>query len=106
MQKHILKLYVAGLSSRTESAIQNLRYIYENKLRTAYDLEIIDILEHPQLAEDEHILATPTLIRLNPAPTRRIIGDLSNIPKVMQGLGFSTSTLPSDSGKIDGDSGE
>ncbi|MGZ5580841.1 MAG: circadian clock KaiB family protein, partial [Methylobacter sp.] len=61
MNKYHLKLYIAGKTPRSESAIQNLRKICEENLDEKYEIEIIDILERPQLAEDERILATPTL---------------------------------------------
>lgn len=84
--KFILKLYVTGQTPPSERAIANLRHICEHELTGAYELRIIDILEHPQLAEDEKILATPTLIRQLPLPLRRIIGDLSDTEKVLVGL--------------------
>jgi len=79
-------LYVAGSSSRTERAIANLRRICDEELGNLYELVIIDVLEHPQLAEDEKILATPTLIKQLPPPLRRVIGDLSDKDKVLFGL--------------------
>jgi circadian clock protein KaiB len=77
---------VTSASSRTATAIANLRRICEQELEGQYDLEIIDVLEHPDLAEDEKILATPTLIKSLPLPLRRVIGDLSNTEKVLLGL--------------------
>jgi circadian clock protein KaiB len=67
-------------------AISNLKRICEQELEGRYDLEIIDVLEYPQLAEDEKILATPTLIKQLPPPLRRVIGDLSDKEKVLFGL--------------------
>jgi circadian clock protein KaiC len=81
-----LKLYVTGATPRTEQAILNLRRICETEFGGRYELTIIDILERPQLAEDEKILATPTLIKQLPPPLRRIIGDLSDTEKVLFGL--------------------
>lgn len=86
MAKYLLKLYVTGKTSRAERAIANLRRICEEELSAEYELEIIDVLEHPQLAEDERILATPTLIKRLPPPLRRVIGDLSDKEKVLLGL--------------------
>jgi len=86
MTRHKLKLYVTGKTQRSEQAIANLRKVCETELRGQYELSIIDVLERPQLAEDEKILATPTLIRELPAPIRRIIGDLSDTEKVLLGL--------------------
>jgi circadian clock protein KaiB len=79
-------LFVTGASSRTGTAIANLRRICEQELEGQYDLEIIDVLEYPDLAEDEKILATPTLIKSLPLPLRRVIGDLSDKEKVLLGL--------------------
>ena len=83
---YVLKLYVTGTSPRTSVAISNLQRICEQELQGRYVLEIIDVVEHPQLAEDERILATPTLIKQLPPPLRRVIGDLSDKDKVLLGL--------------------
>lgn len=90
----MLKLYVTGSSSRAAVAIANLKRICENELRGEYDLQIIDVLKEPQRAEDEKILATPTLIKQLPPPLRRVIGDLSDKEKVL--LGLEVRTLPSE----------
>ena len=84
-----LKLYVTGTSPRTRQAIENLQRICEQELRDRYQLEIIDVLEQPQAAEDDRILATPTLIKQLPPPLRRVIGDLSDKEKVLFGLEVS-----------------
>ncbi|MCA9904665.1 MAG: circadian clock protein KaiB, partial [Anaerolineae bacterium] len=84
--QYVLKLYITGKTPRTETAVTTLRKICEEELRGQYQLVVIDILENPQLAEDEKILATPTLIKVLPQPLRRIIGDLSNREKVLLGL--------------------
>lgn len=81
-----LKLYITGRTSRSENAISNLQRICSEEFRNNYVLQIIDVLEQPQLAEDEKIMATPTLIKELPPPLRRIIGDLSNGEKVLLGL--------------------
>ena len=86
LSKYLLRLFVTSASSRTATAIANLRRICEQELAGQYDLEIIDVLEHPDLAENEKILATPTLIKSLPLPLRRVIGDLSNTEKVLLGL--------------------
>ncbi len=82
----VLKLYVTGKTPRSERAIKTLQQICDEQLGSAYDLQIIDVLENPQLAEDEKILATPTVIKSLPPPIRRIIGDLSDSEKVLLGL--------------------
>jgi circadian clock protein KaiB len=81
-----LTLYVTGTSPRAQVAISNLERICQQELQGQYELEIIDVLEHPQRAEDEKILATPTLIKQLPPPLRRVIGDLSDKAKVLLGL--------------------
>jgi circadian clock protein KaiB len=87
-----LTLYVTGTSPRTQVAIDNLNRICAQELLGSYELEIVDVLEHPQRAEDEKILATPTLIKQLPPPLRRVIGDLSDKDKVL--LGLEVRTLP------------
>ncbi|MFI5256305.1 MAG: circadian clock KaiB family protein [Gemmatimonadales bacterium] len=84
--KFVLTLYVTGSSPRAELAIANLRRICDQDLGGRYELHIVDVLEHPQAAEDEKILATPTLIKKLPLPLRRVIGDLSDKQKVLFGL--------------------
>jgi len=84
--RYILKLYITGRSPRAERAIANLKRLCKDELEGCYELEIIDVLEHPELAENDRILATPTLIKQLPPPLRRVIGDLSNRDKVLLGL--------------------
>ncbi len=86
MKQFVLKLYIAGRTQRTEQAISSLREICEKDLASAYELSVIDVLERPQLAENEKILATPTLVRELPPPLRRVVGDLSNRERVLVGL--------------------
>ena len=85
-KKYILKLYVTGQTTNSVRAIQNLKRILSGELKGVYELKIIDVLKNPQLAEDEKILATPTLSRVLPPPVKRIIGDLSDKEKVLLGL--------------------
>lgn len=96
LANYLLKLYVTGTSPRAEVAIANLRRICEQELHGEYELEIIDVLEQPQLAEDDKILATPTLIKQLPPPLRRVIGDLSDKAKVLLGLEVRRDTSNSD----------
>jgi circadian clock protein KaiB len=86
MGKFLLKLYITGQTPKSERAIANLRRICNEELGGQYELTIIDVLEHPQLAEDEKILATPTLCKELPPPLRRIIGDMSDTGKTLLGL--------------------
>jgi len=84
--KFLLRLFITGKTVKSEQCIANLQTICEKDLQGEYDLEVIDVLERPQLAEDEKILATPTLIKKLPPPVRRLIGDLSDAEKVLIGL--------------------
>lgn len=95
LSKFLLKLFVTGSSSRAAVAIANLQRICEHELHGQYELQIIDVLKDPQLAEDEKILATPTLIKQLPLPLRRVIGDLSDKEKVLLGLEVQPVSLDS-----------
>lgn len=86
MHKYLLKLYITGQTPRSQRAISNLRRICDEELENQYELIVIDVLERPQLAEDEKILATPTVVKELPTPIRRIIGDLSDTERVLVGL--------------------
>ena len=88
--EYVLSLYITGHTARSDQAIASLRRICNEQLLDRYRLVVIDVLERPQLAEDEKILATPTLIRVLPPPMRRIIGDLSDIDKVLIGLDLAS----------------
>lgn len=82
---------MTGTSPRSGVAIANLQRICEEELDGRYELEIIDVLEHPQMAEEARVLATPTLIKRLPPPLRRVIGDLSDTERVLLGLDLSPS---------------
>jgi circadian clock protein KaiB len=81
-----LKLYVAGQTPRSLSAFQNLKKICEEHLKGEYEIEIIDLLENPQLGKRDQVIAIPTLVRNLPEPVKKIIGDLSNTERVLVGL--------------------
>jgi len=83
-----LRLYVAGQTPKSLTAIANLKRLCERKLAGRYRIEVIDLLEHPQLARKDEILALPTLVRRLPPPIRKVIGDLSNQERVLIGLGL------------------
>lgn len=85
-EKYIFKLYVAGRTSRSQTAEKNLRAMCEQDLHGPYEIEVIDILDDIQVAEDNKIIATPTLAKEFPLPVRRIIGDLSKRQEVLVGL--------------------
>ena len=81
-----LRLYVAGQTAKSLQAFANLKRICEDHLADKYHIEIIDLLQNPQLAKGDQIFAIPTLVRKLPQPVRRIIGDLSNTERVLVGL--------------------
>lgn len=81
-----LRLYIAGNTPKSVTAINNLKKYCETHLKDQYKIEVVDLLVYPQLAEGDQILAVPTLVRKVPVPIRRIIGDLSNEEKVLVGL--------------------
>jgi circadian clock protein KaiB len=85
-KKWELRLYVAGKTEKSVTALTNLKRYCEEHLKGQYRIEVIDLLEKPQLAEGDQILAIPTLVRKVPEPIRKIIGDLSNEEKVLVGL--------------------
>lgn len=85
-KKYELRLYVAGKTQKSVTALSNLKKYCEEHLTDQYVIEVIDLLEHPQLAEGDQILAVPTLVKKVPEPVRKIIGDLSNQEKVLVGL--------------------
>ncbi len=86
-----LRLYVAGQTQKSVAAFANLKKICEEHLAGRYRIEIIDLLENPQLAKGDQILAIPTLVRKLPEPIKKIIGDLSNTEKVLVGLDLRQS---------------
>lgn len=81
-----LRLYVAGQTPKSLAAFANLKKICEEHLAGEYEIEVIDLLKHPQLASGDQILAIPTLVRKLPSPIKKIIGDLSNTERVLVGL--------------------
>jgi len=85
-QAYELRLYVAGQTAKSVLALANLRQICEQHLQGRYTIEVIDLVENPQLAQGDQILALPTLVRRLPEPIKKIIGDLSNTERVLVGL--------------------
>jgi circadian clock protein KaiB len=81
-----LRLYVAGQTDKSLRAINNLTRICKEHLEGRYSIEVIDLLEHPQLAAGDQIIALPTLVRRLPEPIKKILGDLSNQERVLVGL--------------------
>ena len=85
--KYILKLFITGQTPNSLRALENLKVICKRDLQEGqYELHVVDILKEPQLAEDDKIIATPTLVKKLPPPLRKIIGDLSDKEKVLLGL--------------------
>jgi circadian clock protein KaiB len=84
--EYVLRLFISGLTPRSQRAIDNLRNICERYLPGRYRTEVIDLYQSPELARDEQIIATPTLLKTRPFPSQRVIGDLSQVDKVLQGL--------------------
>ena len=89
-EKYVLRLYVAGLTPRSQMAIKNIKRICEEHLSGRYDLEVIDVYQKPVLAKGEQIIAAPTLIKKLPFPLRRFIGDLSDSERILLGLDLRT----------------
>jgi circadian clock protein KaiB len=85
-----LRLYVSGQALNSRAAIRNLEAL-RGLLAAGTDVEVVDVRERPELAEEDHILATPTLVRRTPTPVRKIIGDLSDTERVLAGLEIESS---------------
>lgn len=93
LEKCLLRLYVAGTTPQSTRAILNMHKICEEHLHGAYQLEVIDIYQRPQLAKDEQIIAVPTLVKKLPLPLRRVIGDFSDSERVLVGLDLRASRV-------------
>ena len=87
--RYMLRLFTSGTTPRSTRALQNLREICETDLQGNYDLEVVDIYQEPGRATESDIIAAPTLIKEEPPPTKRMIGDLSDRPKVLLGLAIA-----------------
>jgi len=81
-----LRLYVAGHSPKSLTALANLKHLCEEHLRSRYEIEVVDLVEQPELAARDEIVAVPALVRRLPAPVRMVIGDLSNTESVLSEL--------------------
>ena len=81
-----LRLYIAGQTAKSIAALANLKRLCERRLAGRYEIEVIDLLENPRLADDDQILAVPTLVRKLPKPIKKIIGDLSQTERILLGL--------------------
>lgn len=90
--QYVLRLYVAGMTPRSMRAITSIKNICEEYLADRYDLAVIDLYQQPVLAKGDEIVATPTLIKQLPAPLRKLIGDLSDVDRVLVGLNLKPKT--------------
>jgi circadian clock protein KaiB len=84
--KYVLRLYINDSTAKSRLAVENIKRVCEQHLKGRYDLEVIDIHRHANLARDEHIVAVPTLIKRLPLPLQRLVGDMSDLSKVLFGL--------------------
>jgi circadian clock protein KaiB len=84
--EYVLRLFVSGFTPRSQRAIDNLQNICECYLAGRHRIEVVDLYQSPGLAHDEQIIAVPTLLKVLPLPPRRVIGDLSQVDKVLEGL--------------------
>jgi len=83
-----LKLYIVGETRNTKRLLDDLKLILEKGLKELYSLEVIDVLDHPQKAIDDKIFVTPTLVKVDPPPIKKIIGNLSDVERVLETLGL------------------
>ena len=96
---YVLKLYVAGNTPNSMRALKTLKNILDEEFQGVYSLKVIDVLKNPQLAEEDKILATPTLSKILPPPVRKIIGDLTDRERVLIGLDLLYEELNEEYGK-------
>jgi circadian clock protein KaiB len=85
-KEYVLRLYIAGTSSKSVRAVANIKEICESSLKNRYDLEVIDIYQQPVLMKGEQIIAAPTLVKKLPLPLRKFIGDMSDTERILVGL--------------------
>jgi circadian clock protein KaiB len=86
---YVLRLYISGATVRSRRAVNNIKEICEGHLKGQYDLQVIDIFQSPEQLKQEQIIAAPTLVKKQPLPIRRFIGDLSDREKVVKGLAIN-----------------
>jgi circadian clock protein KaiB len=90
---YVLRLYVTGANVGSTQAIVNVRSVCQKYLRGRYELEVVDLYQHPRLAKDEQIIAAPTLIKKLPGPIRRFVGDMSDFEKILSELELNEKGL-------------
>ena len=88
---YVLRLFIVGATARSARAVSNTRKLCEAHLMGRYELEVVDICQHPSLAVSEQIIAAPTLLKKMPLPSRRFIGDMSQTDCILLGLGLDLS---------------
>ena len=91
--KYVLHLYISGSTLKSVLAVETIKRVCEQYLKGRYDLEVIDIYQQPHLAREEQIVAVPTLIKRLPPPLQRLIGDMSNLKKVLFGLDLGNAKV-------------
>jgi len=89
-EKLILHLYVSGMSQKSMEAIENIKHLCDKYLNNAFELEIIDIYKNPEIAAQQHIIFSPSLIKSKPLPKKTLIGTLSDTEKVLKALGITS----------------
>jgi circadian clock protein KaiB len=92
--RYVLRLFVTGMTPRSTRAINAVRSLCESRLKDRFELEIVDVYQQPQLIRGEQVFATPTLIKYEPAPLRRIIGDMTDTNRLCFGLGLPFEVAP------------
>jgi circadian clock protein KaiB len=93
-EKYVLKLYITGMTARSQQALRNIKNIIKENPDYNFDLEVIDIYQQPTLAKGDQIIAVPTLIKKLPSPLRRLIGDLSQEDRIILGLDLKPKSPP------------
>lgn len=89
--RYLLRLFVTGQTGRSVRAVDNIRRLCERHLKDRYDLEVIDIYQQPELAARHQLIAAPTLVKEEPLPARRLVGDMSDNARVLSGLGLAAA---------------
>ena len=92
--KYVLKLYITGLTPRSQQALRNIERVCKHHLAGRFELQVIDIYQQPQLAKDDQIIAVPTLVKKLPTPLRKLIGDLSQEDRIILGLDLKPKDIP------------
>jgi len=92
--RYVLRLFITGMTPRSTRAIRAVRTLCEKRLKDHFELEIVDVYQQPQMIQEQQVFATPTLVKYEPAPVRRIIGDMTDTNRLCAGLGLSLEATP------------